>query len=173
MLLDAQMDHGPVLSTQTYTLPTDAYYPEIKKELATMGARLLSNRLSQWIAGEITPTPQDDTRATFCALITRADGRIAWNNPAGHIYNHIRALASEPGTWTTWHGTTLAIHQAQPTQTPSPETPGTVIVQGNFVDVATSTCYLRLTQIQPEGGKPMNASAFAHGHPTLHGSLLE
>src|SRR3989338_7371415 len=102
MVVDEEVDHGPMLAQKTYNLQPTTYNLQISKELFELGAELLIETLPKYISGEIKPEPQDHSQATFTKMFSREDGRIDWEQPAEKIYNQIRALNPEPGTWTTW-----------------------------------------------------------------------
>ena len=98
MVLDAQMDHGPLLAQQVVAFHERfLHYPELHDALAELGAALLLRVLPLWLAGEIKPEPQDDSKATFCKLIKKDDGRIEWGKSAQHIERTTRAYDPWPG----------------------------------------------------------------------------
>src|ERR1043166_228008 len=112
MLLDNEMDHGPVLAQMPWTIPqgTDVVFCE--EELARVGSDLLIQTLPGYTDGTVKPQPQDHAHATFTKKFERVDGKIDWSRPAVEIFNQVRALAANPGTWTTWQGKTLNIFYA-------------------------------------------------------------
>ena len=102
MRIDEEVDHGPILAQAKYQIPLDAYTPQVTHELFELGTELLIQTIPDWIEHRVNLRPQDHTQATFTKKTTWPDGRIDWNQPAEKIYNQIRALNPEPGTWTTW-----------------------------------------------------------------------
>ncbi|MBI2507100.1 MAG: methionyl-tRNA formyltransferase [Candidatus Niyogibacteria bacterium] len=100
MLMDEKMDHGPILKHETLNLKHKKYtYPELKKELAELGGKLLAETLPEWLAGEIKPKEQDHSKATYTKKITKEDGHINWSESAEIIERKIRALNPWPGTY--------------------------------------------------------------------------
>lgn len=176
MLVDEQMDHGPLLENRKWKIESGKYYREIEKELAEEGAELLLETLPKYISGELKPKEQNHDQATFTKLLKRSDGRIDWNRTAEEIYNQIRALSLEPGTWTTWKSKILNISTCEveniSTSQVEDHKPGKVVKVNNSIAVATKKCYLILKQIQLEGGKEMDAKLFLNGHPDFLGSKL-
>ncbi len=102
MQIDEEVDHGAILSQAKYVIPPEALHPQIAMEIFQLGAELLIKTIPDWLAGKIIPQPQEHTCATFTKKFSWENGRIDWNQPAEKIYNQIRALNPEPGTWTTW-----------------------------------------------------------------------
>ncbi|OGN07430.1 MAG: methionyl-tRNA formyltransferase [Candidatus Yanofskybacteria bacterium RIFCSPHIGHO2_02_FULL_38_22b] len=178
MKIDEEVDHGSILSSKSYYLPPNTYYSQAEQELARLGAELLIETIPKYLNEEIKPREQDHSQATFTKIITREDGKIDWNKSAEEIYNQIRALNPEPGTWTIWQNKILNIIKTDYLDVQLPrnlevEHPGTVFKLNNDIAVVTQKCYLILKQIQLEGGKEMDAKAFLNGHPDFLNSTLE
>lgn len=185
MKVDEEVDHGPTLSFVKHSVSNKTYYKEVVNDLAKIGAKLLIETIPKYLNGEIKPREQDHSQATFTKMFERADGKIDWNKPAETIYNQIRALNPEPGTWTLLrqsfaqvYGTAkqgfggqskvLNIKKAELLSQPTNELePGTIIKMNKKVAVKTATSYLILGTLQLEGGKEMNAESFFNGHPNF------
>lgn len=185
MLMDEQVDHGPILSSKPYYIPPTTYYTQAEEDLAKLGAELLIETLPKYLNGEIKPKKQDHAQATFTKLLSREDGRIDWNRTAKEIYNQIRALNPEPGTWTLlcqgFGGRSKVLNirsadfkclEAQPLNKEI-EPRGLVKILTGKIAVVTKKCYLILKQIQLEGRKEMDTKSFLNGHPDLLDSRLE
>ena len=169
MLLDELMDHGPVLAQESWAIPSGFDAAACEAELAIIGARLLADTLPGYEDGTVVPMPQDESAATYTKKFSREDGRLDWNLPCAKVCNRIRALGSEPGTWTTWQGTVLNILAARPGHGPAGP-PGSVSRSDGDIGISCQDSILVVEQLQPEGGKVMDARAFANGHPEFIGS---
>jgi methionyl-tRNA formyltransferase len=94
MLLDEEMDHGPILAQQAYTPPEwPSPGPHLDTELGEIGGRLLATTLPSFIAGKIHPAPQDHAAATYCSKLSRADAEIALDP---------HDLPTGTGAWDAW-----------------------------------------------------------------------
>ncbi len=173
MIVDGQMDHGPVLSQEKYSIPDNAYHEEIKNDLCRISTQLLLDTIPKYIAKEITPKEQDHDEATFTKMLAREDGRINWSEPSEKIYNLIRALSDEPGTWTTYKDKTLRIIKASRLDQGANEKPGTIVKLEKDIAIATSSGYIVLEIVQIEGKKETDAKSFANGYPDFIGSILK
>ncbi len=171
MLIDSEVDHGPILAEEKYELDAK-YFSETAHDLFKIGADLILDTIPRYINGEIKPKEQDHTKATFTKMFDRKDGRINWQEPASKIYDRIRALGAEPGTWTTWKGKALNIFGVEILNKES-DAPGLVEKIDGNVAVITKKCYLILKSIQLEGGKIMDAKSFVNGHPDFLNSKLD
>jgi methionyl-tRNA formyltransferase len=174
MLLDDQMDHGPILAAERWRIPSGFDTPACMDELSRIGADLLVTTLDRYAAGTLEPHPQDHGAATYTKKFGRADGRLDWHQPAVMNVNRIRALARNPGTWTQWEGKALAVHHAHAVASDGQNRPGgTVFLHGRDVCVATPDGSVVLETVQLEGGIAVAASAFVNGHPAFVGSVVQ
>jgi len=177
MLADEEVDHGPILNSNKQQATSNKSYKEIAKELAELGAKLLIETLPGYIGGAIKPKPQNHSEATFTKMFSREDGKISWPQTAEQIYNQIRALNPEPGTWTTWNGRILNIIETELARKGNHCTddlpPGKIKIVDNQIAVKTSKCYLVIKSLQLEGGKEMDAKSFLRGHSDFASSQLE
>ncbi|MEI6296103.1 MAG: methionyl-tRNA formyltransferase [bacterium] len=110
ILLDEEMDHGPVLKTKSVNLENLNFdYIKLEEKLAGKGGKLLCELIQPWANGEIKPTPQDHTVATFCKKIEKSDGLIESEiilsegidlEKSQEAERKVRALNPDPGTFT-------------------------------------------------------------------------
>ncbi|MDP3770870.1 MAG: methionyl-tRNA formyltransferase [bacterium] len=182
ILLDAQMDHGPILAQEHLPIASTATRSQLDHELAEFGARLLERTLPDYLAGTVIAQPQDDSAATITPLLSRAHGRIDWHEPAEVIERKIRAYEDWPGTWAMFPspshspsedgekvmvGRRLKILAAAVGGTTS-EPPGTIALSPGDLNVACGGGrLLTLLTVQPEGKPAMDGKAFRIGHQSL------
>lgn len=172
MQVDKEMDHGPVLSHKTYDIWPNTTYKKLEKELAELGADLLIETIPKYINGEIKGREQDHSQATFTKILNREDGKIDWHQSAEKIFNQIRALNPEPGTWTMWQGKILNIKEAE-IEVKESTNPGTVTKLDEKIAVTTGEGYLILKTVQLEGKKTVDVNNFLNGYPNLLNSKLD
>jgi methionyl-tRNA formyltransferase len=166
MLLDALMDHGPILAQTKLAITPTTTSKSLMTEVVATGVPLLIETLQKLEHSEITPTEQDHSVATTCSMLSRADGIINWNQPAALIDAKIRGLNLWPGTSTT----NLKIFSAINTDRSLP--PGQVLIAADHLFIGTGTTALEITELQPTAGKRMPAKAFIAGHHELNGTSL-
>ena len=101
MLLDEQMDHGPLLAQKKVAIPTwPPHGRELDELLAREGGRLLAQVLPLWIADKIVAQPQNHDIATYCKVFTKEDGLLDLSADAYLNLLKIRAFERWPGTYT-------------------------------------------------------------------------
>jgi methionyl-tRNA formyltransferase len=98
MLLDEQVDHGPIIKSQTLNIQGQSY-PEARDNLAKLGAELLAEVMPKWVAGKIKATEQDHSQATFTKKIEKADGEIKLDGDAKQNFHKFLAYQPWPGIY--------------------------------------------------------------------------
>ena len=162
-----EMDAGPILARRTHPIGANDLSTEVETALAEMGADLLVEATEGLVAGMVTDQEQNHADATFAPRITRDDGRIDWHLPAETLHNLIRGLHPWPHAYGFNEGTRYLIHRSTVLPPPSvPAAPGTIVeATGDRLVVATGRGgALALTEIQPEGRRPLEARALLAGH---------
>jgi methionyl-tRNA formyltransferase len=119
MQIDAELDHGPILTQMPVHL--DLPIPGLKLDttLARMSGDLLVDVMQKLPTGEITPIPQDHSQATFCTKITKDMAELTidpYHLPTGDealaIYHKICAFDGWPGTFFFHNGKRIKITEA-------------------------------------------------------------
>lgn len=121
-LLNEKMDQGPILAQSKLRIANE-FYPELAEKFANFAAEMLINLLPEFVAGRVTPIPQDHNQATYTRKFTAADAFVepqdleaaeAGNEEKGIIiFRKIRALNPEPGVWTERNGKRMKLLSAE------------------------------------------------------------
>lgn len=102
MLMDAALDHGPILAQETVMIPEDTWPLKgaaLDSLLAEKGGALLATTIPAWLRGNITPREQAHEEATFCTKITKEMGEIDLTADPYINLLKIRAFDGWPGTY--------------------------------------------------------------------------
>jgi methionyl-tRNA formyltransferase len=173
MLMDAGMDTGPMLSQASISIAPGDTTASLTEKLGDLGVRLLLDTLPHWMAGEIEPQKQDDSRATYTKLLRREDGRIRWSDTAEEIGRHCRAFYPWPAAFTLWAEQQIRVLRARPAATTVPgQAPGTVVQLHSQVGVVTGDGLLMLEEVQLAGKRAMPVEDFVRGQRSFVGALL-
>lgn len=162
MQLSAAMDAGPVYSFASHLLKGTETQPELYETLSKVGASELVRVLPQIISGELQPTPQDESAATYCQLIQKSDGTIDWNKPAEQIVREIRAYKGWPGSRTTLGEIDVIITSAGAVECIGLSHEG-VPLDHFTVPCGDGWC-LSIESLKPVGKKEMPIQAFLAGY---------
>jgi methionyl-tRNA formyltransferase len=111
--LVSRMDAGPIFQQKRYFIFPSENGTELLERLAYIGAQDLLEFLTKYFISPWEPTPQDETKATYCRKLEKADCRIDWKQPAIRIKQQICALSYTPGAYSLFRGFTLKILTAQ------------------------------------------------------------
>ena len=172
MEMEAGLDTGAMISKVRTPIETADNAQTLHDRLAELGATLLIETIPGYIAGEISPEPQDDSQATHAAKITRDMGRVDWSKTATEIWNQARAFTPWPGVFTHLNGKLLKLLEVEPTDTTglAPGALGQADAAGILVGCGGGA--LRIKRLQKEGGKRLAADAFLAGNPLPAGTVL-
>lgn len=171
--MDRQMDHGPTVAQERVPLSGTEIAPQLSSALARLGADLLTRTLPAYLAGSLSPIPQDERAATVTQPLTRDAGRIDWTSDARRIERMLRAYTPWPGAWTVWNGKRIKILAAAVREhRPAAHLPGTVFQKSGAMCIACGQDVLELQKLQLEGGLPMDVLSFLRGHPDFLGAKL-
>ena len=174
MLMDEGMDTGPVLSQAAQPIAPDDTTGTLTAKLSLLGARLLIENLPGWMDGRIEAQPQDDSDATYCKPLRKADGLLDWSRGAEQLERQVRAYDPWPGTYTYWAGKRLSVNRARSHPEDDAEgSAGEVVSFRDGIAVVTGKGVLELLEVQLAGKKAMGAGVFSRGQRGLIGSRLE
>lgn len=174
MLLDAEMDHGPLLAQTRVPLTGTERYTDLETQLSDAGASLLTETLPGFVSDTITPQPQNHEQATFCALLTRDSGRIDWSKSAAEIERMERAFDPWPGIWTEWtfENTKLRVKLFEAAIEQTDIAPGSLLEKNGRLLVGCGSGSVSFGTVQVEGKKRLTLTELVRGMPTfLSGSF--
>lgn len=157
-----KMDAGDMIAKASTPITDDDNVGTMFEKLAVIGRDLLLKTLPDYIAGNIKPEPQDESKATFSPNITPEEERIDWNKSARDVFNHIRGLSPWPVAHTLLDGKRFKIYEA--TLAEGHGKPGEIIEKGKkSLVVATGDGAISLKTVQPAGKPCMNIGDFLNG----------
>lgn len=157
-----KMDAGDMIAKASTPITDDDNVGTMFEKLAVIGRDLLLKTLPDYIAGNIEPEPQDESKAIFSPNITPEEERIDWNKSARDVFNHIRGLYPWPVAHTLLDGKRFKIYEA--TLAEGHGKPGEIIEKGKkSLVVATGDGAISLKTVQPAGKPRMSIVDFLNG----------
>ena len=181
MLMDEGLDTGPVLSQAQVPISVNDTTGRLGEKLSLVAAGLLTEVLPRYLRGEISPRPQDDSKATYSGTITKEAGQIDWHMPVVDIWRRVRAYQPWPGCYTRWQGKQLKILEAVPLPDGKTSKVGQVIklekepgkARAAFgIVTGNGNGVLGIVRVQLEGKRAMASAEFLPGQPGFIGSVL-
>ena len=159
-----KMDAGDVIDTAVTPIGPDETAGELLDRLAVLGADLLSKTMGRLRDGEVTATPQDESKVTFAPMLDKAMCPIDWNKTAQQIHDHVRGLHPWPVATAELGGTKFKIHAT--TIVDGKGRPGELLaLTKTGLIVACGEGAVEIRSLQAEGGKRMAAPDYFRGHP--------
>lgn len=155
MQLTHAMDAGPIYSQTTTPLIGVETGPDLELQLAEEGAKELVRQLPSIIDSSLKPTPQNDTEASYCQLLTKEDSLI---NPieltSAEAEARVRAYLAFPKTKVLVGDHQVVITKAHVSNS-----------HNSALDLACSDGnFLSIDELIGPSGKVMSAQAFLNGY---------
>ena len=174
MKLVEKMDAGGLYLQEKIPLTPDETTGSLQAKLTPIGARLLLETLRKLKEGSLTPTQQDESRATLAPILKKTDGLIAWSQTAIEIERRVRGLHPWPGSFTHVTEKLLKVHRAKIISTELKGNPGEIVRAdtGGFW-VATGSGVIGLEEVQIENKKRLAGVEFIRGARIKAGDRLE
>lgn len=169
MYMDEGLDTGDILLMERTPVLADDTGGRLHDRLAALAPAALERALDLLEAGSAPRVPQDPALATHCGKLRREDGRLDWSRPAVELERLVRAYDPWPGTFTRLaNGAVLKVHRASVAPVSgATAAPGDVLAADAKAGliVQCGDGWLRLEEVQAEGGRRLPAADFLRGHP--------
>lgn len=171
MLIDAEMDHGPLLAQQEIPLSPNDTLTSLTSRVTELGPQLLVRELKKLAEGNTSPQEQSHAHATFCKLLIKEDGVITSNHTAQDIDRMIRAYTPWPGvraTFTLADGTLQEVKLQEAHVTEKVLPPGTLLSEDATLLLGTKTTALAIHTLQPATKNILSAVDYLRGYKPTH-----
>jgi methionyl-tRNA formyltransferase len=172
--IEKDIDTGNILKRKSINLTPNTLAGELHDQLMALGADLLVETVNEVVNGTIRSIPQSELikpgqEIKMAPKISREDGHINWNDPAGKIHNQIRGLSPTPGAWTqfltdTGYSFGMKILETEIDPNAQWGYPGEVVFEKpNKLWIQTGSGSLRVKKLQQAGKKGMVIAEFLRG----------
>jgi len=156
----AELDEGPVHLQRCEPIAAEDDYGSLAGRLAELGGELLLEVLDTRPA----PRPQGEEGATYAAKIEREDRWLEVALGAEQLARRVRALHPHVGAFLELpEGQRLGVRRARAVTVDCAGSPGEISSEGGGVLLATGEGALALIEVQPAGGRAMDAAAWLRG----------
>jgi len=173
-VLDAGMDTGPVLASESVTIGADETAGELLDRLAVLGAPLLVRSVRDLVTGH-GPRPQPREGATLAPRILPADRALDLAGDASEVVAHVRSLSPRPAAHLTLDGRRINVLRASVVTSGAPiAVPGTVVALDDAGPVlACGHGSVRLDRVVPEGRSAMSGADLVRGQRVAIGDTFD
>lgn len=171
LLMQKKLDAGPMLAQFKEPIRDYDTNETLRQRLINQTTNVLISVLDNWIAGKITPVPQDESQATYCYQkeISKDHAQIDWQNmDPDYIERMVRAFIPWPVAWTYINDVRVKIYQAQLIDAKSSGIelkPGEArgINKRLFIGTKVPGLFMQILELQPEGGKRLTGEIYLNG----------
>lgn len=173
MQMEEGLDTGGVYLEKRLPITAETTGVSLWVDLQSLGAQALMESLPKIVSGELQPTPQNEDGTTYAKKITNDERIVDWSLDAGYIERLVRCFTPKPGVRTQYQGKALKLIAGEVLDETSKQGAGIVLGIQQGLDVACGDGKVyRITQIQPEGKKVMNAADYLRGAQIKLGEVL-
>ncbi len=140
-MMRKKLDTGPIIAEEVVSIARDETTPELRARLTAIGAQLLVATLPNILRGDISPREQDESLATHCGKIQKADAELDLGGDQALAYRKYRAYKEWPRAFffTEKEGKQIRV----------------IVTQAHFTDGT-----FIIEKVLPEGKKEMPFSDF-------------
>lgn len=174
MQMDEGLDTGDMLLKGSVVLDEKETSGSLFDKLSALGASLCVEALEKLEKGELTPEKQGESPTEYARMLTKEMGELDFSRDAVTLERLIRGFNPWPSAYTRLGDKTLKIWAADVCEKQEPESqPGTVteVAKQDFT-VACGEGALKITELQLQGKKRMDAAAFLRGYHLEAGMKL-
>jgi methionyl-tRNA formyltransferase len=167
MRMEKGLDTGPVLLSQRTPIGADETSGQLHDRLAVLGAQVLADGLGLLRAGmRPVAVPQPAEGATYAHKLDKAEAKLDGSLPAEAIARKVRAFQPWPVAEAQLAGERVRIQGAHALALAHDAAPGSVLLaRREGIDVACGKGALRITRLQREGGRPVDAIDYLNARP--------
>ncbi len=160
---DSGLDEGPVLLQKEVKIGDEDTLGSLYfNQLFPLGIEAMLESVDLVRDGKAPRVEQDHSRATYEGWCRRDLVRINWHMPLQSTWNLIRGANPQPGAWTRFEETTVAIFDCEKILKPKSVQPGQITdVSDESITVAAADGQLRIKRLRPDKAKKVEAGEWA------------
>lgn len=167
MYMDVGMDSGDIIAYQKIPIELSDTYQTLHDKLSLLGSSLLIETLPSIVSGENQRIKQNQDEVTYGYNIKREEEKLDFNSSMLVVYNKIRGLNPDPGSYFLLNGKTVKVYGASmiDDDTYQEKQNGEIVnVSKEGIYVKVSDGLIKITEIKMEGKKQMTVASFLNGN---------
>ena len=174
MQMDAGLDTGDMLLTQSIQIAAEDTTASLHDKLASLGGALIVQALIKAQAHQLVRTPQPTEGITYAHKIEKHEAALDWRLSAKLLGQRVRAFNPFPVATLQINGEVIKVWSAHLEDTQTKQAPGTVLRADDCgVCIACGEGVLRITELQKAGGKRLHVAEFLRGFDIAVGSVCQ
>ena len=167
MYMDVGMDSGDIKKNKKIPIELSDTYQTLHDKLSLLGSSLLIETLPSIVSGENQRIKQNQDEVTYGYNIKREEEKLDFNSSMLVVYNKIRGLNPDPGSYFLLNGKTVKVYGASmiDDDTYQEKQNGEIVnVSKEGIYVKVSDGLIKITEIKMEGKKQMTVASFLNGN---------
>jgi methionyl-tRNA formyltransferase len=160
ILLVEELDAGPVAWAERFEAGRETTAGDVYARALDVGLPPLAQALADAAAGRLATVPQIG-EATYASKLEPADRILDPSARAGELHDRVRALSPFVGAYLALAGQRLTVWQSRVAA--GQGEPGALAIEDGRLLLACGTGRLELVEVQPAGGRRMEAAAWLRG----------
>lgn len=162
MRIGLKLDAGAVFKIATTKITDEDTSGSLFDRLASLGASTLIDILPSILDGSAIETPQDESKVTYAAKISKEESAINFNQDAKAVSRLIRGLNPWPVATATLNDVKYKLFDVAVIRENSGMEPGCIVsVDKEGINVACAQGQIKLITIQAPGKGPVKAADIA------------
>ena len=146
---------------------------ELTEKLSILSAQAAVEAVELLQKGENQLLLQDDSAATYCKKIEKADAKIDFNKSSEEILRVIRAMNPAPVAYCNFNGNILNILTAEQAQNESGEIGEVIFADKKGLVIKCGKGAINVLTLKPAGGKEMRSQDFINGRKIKVGDKVD
>ncbi len=164
MQMDEGLDTGDILLVERYKLDEKETGGSLFDKLSKLGGPLMLKALELAEKGELQPIPQNEEEHTYAKMLSKSTGEMDFTKSAVELERLIRGLNPWPSAYTHLQGKMMKVWEAEVVKDVEGQEPGSIAeIEKDSFTIQTGEGGLKVTSLQLEGKKRMDADAFLRG----------
>lgn len=166
MYMAKELDAGDIIRCAETAIDPEEDASELTARLAVLGAETLVQVVADLEKGIVVRTPQDHSQSTYAPMLEKTMSPMDFTRGAQALHDQVRGLIPWPCATMDLQGKTVKVYRTLVGEETS-AAPGTIVAadKKGIALACGDGRVLRITELQPEGGKRMAAAAYLAGHP--------
>lgn len=161
MIIDEQVDHGPLIGQYVHELDGTENSEDLLGFLAQLSSNHIGDDIEKYVSGEITPIAQDHEKATFTEFITKENGLLDPHESAITLERKIRAFNGNVNTYFMYNGKKIIVDETIVAEQNGE--PGTLFTDDELVGLNVADGSLLFERLKIEGKDFISATDFING----------
>ena len=171
MYMEKGLDTGNIILVEKIAIEDNDTAETLHDKLAVVGAEVLIKTIERFKKGDFSSTKQEDDKATYAAMLTKAEGEIDWSKGAEEVYNLIRGMDSWPMAYTYYMGKRFVPYGCEKVNESG--NAGEIIeVSKDGITVACAEGAIKIKEVKFDGKKRMSVKDYLVGNKLEKGTVL-